>query len=394
MRDILQVAEAGQPGNFVRKQSHPTVTWTFAADDSSRLSTCRGNLRSSTYDRISTSRSQESEDSGVKSSVSTSQNEDDPPLSPTSTDDPPLSPTSTGSDDTKKKRSILRKMSSISGMSLRSCPSSPLFDFPSFDELFEAGGKQHMALAMHQSRSGLLRQPSYPGPTVSVLDEHTDDLELSTTPPDDDRKSFKRQDSELSQNFTTMVYRSWEKSKGFRGYRERLGNSLCHRYCMCCRCESTLFIGLYCLVGVFLTCSGIVCFINCQEELLVSSFLMVDGVLSVFVFPALVMGWTKRIGGCVGKDERVGSGSFWISVVVLRIFLSASGTFVCVHRFFVSGPVWTDEICRFEFYALLGGIVFEWIFCLFAIFLPLCFYCILYKCARSFEPKPIIELET
>lgn len=52
---------------------------------------------------------------------------------------------------------------------------------------------------------------------------------------------------------------------------------------------------------------------------------MVDGVLSVFVFPALVMGWTKRIGGCVGKDERVGSGSFWISVVVLRIFLSASG---------------------------------------------------------------------
>lgn len=108
-------------------------------------------------------------DSGVKSSVSTSQNDDDPPQSPTSTDDPPLSPTSTGSDDTKKKRSILRKMSAISGMSLRSCPSSPLFDFPSFDELFEAGGKQHMALAMHQSRSGLLRQPSYPGPTVSVL---------------------------------------------------------------------------------------------------------------------------------------------------------------------------------------------------------------------------------
>ena len=61
MRDILQVAEAGQPDNFARKQSHPTVTWTFAADDSSRLSTCRGNLRSSTYDRISTSRSQESE---------------------------------------------------------------------------------------------------------------------------------------------------------------------------------------------------------------------------------------------------------------------------------------------------------------------------------------------
>lgn len=95
-------------------------------------------------------------DSGVKSS---SQNEDEPPISPTST----------SSDDVKKKRSILRKMSNISGVSLRSSPSTPLFDFPTFDELFETEGKQHMKLSMHQSKSGFLRQQSYPGPAVSVL---------------------------------------------------------------------------------------------------------------------------------------------------------------------------------------------------------------------------------
>lgn len=95
-------------------------------------------------------------DSGVKSS---SQNEDEPPISPTST----------SSDDVKRKRSILRKMSNISGVSLRSSPSTPLFDFPTFDELFETEGKQHMKLSMHQSKSGFLRQQSYPGPAVSVL---------------------------------------------------------------------------------------------------------------------------------------------------------------------------------------------------------------------------------
>lgn len=382
MSGVLQVSEATHREDFVKTPNQSGVTWTFAADDDlNGPSPCRPNLKSPTYNWLSNSRSQESEDSGVKSS---SQNEDEPPISPTST----------SSDDVKKKRSILRKMSNISGVSLRSSPSTPLFDFPTFDELFETEGKQHMKLSMHQSKSGFLRQQSYPGPAVSVLDENADDMEASLTQAEESRRSFKRQDSVLSQNFSSMVYRSWKGSKGFRGYRERLGTSIHHRYCMCCRFESTVFIGLYLLVGIFLSCSGVVCYINCSDEILVSYFLIADGVFSVFVFPILVMVWTKRVGGCVGQEEKVESGSFWISLLVFRILLTASGTFVCVYRYHLSDTDWSEKICRYEFYALLAGVVFEWTFCVVVIFLPLCVYFILYLIAPTFEPKSDLNVIT
>jgi hypothetical protein len=70
---------------------------------------------------------------------------------------------------------------------------------------------------------------------------------------------------------------------------------------------------------------GVVCLFDCSDEISVSGYLILDGLLSVFVFPTLIMGWTKRIGGCVGDQEKVGSGSFWISVLVLRVLFTASG---------------------------------------------------------------------
>ncbi|XP_061174671.1 uncharacterized protein LOC133183779 [Saccostrea echinata] len=373
MSGIVRVSEAVQRENFFK--THPVVTWTFGADDELHVLSDRPNLTSSTYERLSTSRSQESEDSGVKSSVSTSHNEDEAPVSPASTT----------SDDTKRRRSILRKLSTSSGLSLRSNPSSPLFDFPTFEELFEGKGK--FKLSTHHSKPIFSRQQSYPGPAVAVLDENTDDTEISLTATEEKPKSIKRLDSTMSQNFSSLVHDSWKGSKGFRGYRQRLGNALHHRYCMCCRFESTLFIGLYCLVGLFLSSSGIVCYINCLDEILVSCYLTVDGILSVFVFPILVMGWTRRVGGCVGDEEDVGTGTFWISVLVLRILLTASGTFVCIYRYCMEEPVWESKMCQFEFYALLGGIVFEWIFCVTAIFLPMCFYCVLYCFAPSYGAK-------
>lgn len=81
---------------------------------------------------------------------------------------------------------------------------------------------------------------------------------------------------------------------------------------------------------------GVVCYINCSDEILVSYFLIADGVLSVFVFPILVMVWTKRVGGCVGQEEKVESGSFWISLLVFRILLTASGnvpSLSCIYIF-------------------------------------------------------------
>ncbi|XP_055995237.1 uncharacterized protein LOC125650590 [Ostrea edulis] len=378
MWDSLQVSENAKREDFVKTHTHPVVTWTFGD-----VSSDRPNLRSSTYERLSTSRSQESEDSGVKTSVSTSHNEDEPPVSPTFTI----------SDGARKKRS--RKLSTVSsGPSLRSIPSSPLFDFPTFDELFEGSGKWNVKLSMHHSKPVFLHQQSYPGPTVPDLDEDADEVEISVPHTEDRRKSFKKQDSTMSQNLSMLVYSSWTGSKGFRGYRDRLGNALHHRYCMCCRLESTLFIGLYCLVGLFLTCTGIVCFLDCPDEILVSCYLILDGFLSVFVFPTLIMGWTKRIGGCVGEQEKVGSGSFWISVLVLRILLTASGTFVCVHRYFIAEPVWTSTTCEYEFYALFGGVVFEWTFCATVILLPTCFFCILYLFAPSYGSKSDMTLIT
>lgn len=45
---------------------------------------------------------------------------------------------------------------------------------------------------------------------------------------------------------------------------------------------------------------GVVCYINCLDEILVFYFLIVDGVFLVFVFFIFVMVWIKCAGGCVG----------------------------------------------------------------------------------------------
>lgn len=65
------------------------------------------------------------------------------------------------------------------------------------------------------------------------VDEDADEVEISVPHTEDRRKSFKKQDSTMSQNLSMLVYSSWTGSKGFRGYRDRLGNALHHRYCMC-----------------------------------------------------------------------------------------------------------------------------------------------------------------
>lgn len=55
MWDSLQVSENAKREDFVKTHTHPVVTWTFGDVSSDRP------LRSSTYERLSTSRSQESE---------------------------------------------------------------------------------------------------------------------------------------------------------------------------------------------------------------------------------------------------------------------------------------------------------------------------------------------
>lgn len=70
------------------------------------------------------------------------------------------------------------------------------------------------------------------------------------------------------------------------------------------------------------------------------------------------------------------------------------GTFVCVYRYHLSDTDWSEKICRYEFYALLAGVVLEWTFCVVVIFLPLCVYFILYLIAPTFEPKSDLNVIT
>ncbi|KAK3098423.1 hypothetical protein FSP39_019314 [Pinctada imbricata] len=56
-----------------------------------------------------------------------------------------------------------------------------------------------------------------------------------------------------------------------------------------------------------------------------SCYLLIDGVLSVFVFPILIMEWSKRIGGCISATEETGSGTFWGTVLLIRALFVVSG---------------------------------------------------------------------
>lgn len=63
------------------------------------------------------------------------------------------------------------------------------------------------------------------------------------------------------------------------------------------------------------------------------------------------------------------------------------GIFVCVYWYYLLDMDWLEKICRYEFYVLLVGVVFEWIFCVVVIFLFLCVYFILYLIVLIFELK-------
>ena len=54
-------------------------------------------------------------------------------------------------------------------------------------------------------------------------------------------------------------------------------------------------------------------------------FMFLEGALSVFVFPILIMSWTKRVGGCVHEDQKLGRGFFFLAVLLLRIVSAAAG---------------------------------------------------------------------
>lgn len=63
--------------------------------------------------------------------------------------------------------------------------------------------------------------------------------------------------------------------------------------------------------------------------MMVNVYLTVDGVLSTFIFPVLVMDWTVRVGGCVSEPNKVSKATFWNCVLIARIVLSILGKYLC-----------------------------------------------------------------
>ena len=64
---------------------------------------------------------------------------------------------------------------------------------------------------------------------------------------------------------------------------------------------------------------------ECSDLAMVYYFLFVEGTFSVFLFPILIMNWTKRIGGCVHEDQKLGRGFSFITILVMRIATATVG---------------------------------------------------------------------
>ncbi|OWF54051.1 uncharacterized protein LOC110445639 [Mizuhopecten yessoensis] len=270
---------------------------------------------------------------------------------------------------------------------------SPLWDFPSFDELFNSGGKA--TLALHRSPTSISDlMPRSPTSTSSLggestrLEEESETSATSGQPNMESRQSglsgISRQDSIMSQSFRSLLFKSWEGShNSFVNFRSRLGGSVRHKYCMCCRITSMPFVFANVAIGMFITCVAVLCFIHCQDELMMTVYVLVNGLLSVFFFPTLIMAWNKRVGGCVneskkGEDDKEESPAFFIVTLLCRIISSITGTVLLVYRYYWMGPEWDSTLCEVEFFMTFAVITMEWtllvLFLIFPIIIYFCFY--------------------
>ena len=67
---------------------------------------------------------------------------------------------------------------------------------------------------------------------------------------------------------------------------------------------------------------------ECHSLEIINYFMLMEGVLSVFLYPILIMNWAKRIGGCVHEDQKLGRGFFFLAVLIVRIITAITGKFL------------------------------------------------------------------
>lgn len=234
------------------------------------------------------------------------------------------------------------------------------FCFPSFDELFEgASGGIYLLTKQHSNKDE-------PKNTDAISDEsNTREVDSASPPPP--TTTLKKQDSIMQQDFKTTLYNSWEGSTDFFNFRVRFGGAMYHKYFSCCRVDDTHFLGVYVVFGLALVCTGVVGISHCQTNLELNIYLTVDGLLSVFLFPVLLMDWTARVGGCVNEPDKVGRGKFWYCMLLARISLSILGT---VMMLYINRPPSVIGACVFGYHVAIATVILEWIFLFVIIFIP------------------------
>ncbi|XP_069137831.1 uncharacterized protein [Argopecten irradians] len=277
-------------------------------------------------------------------------------------------------------------------VSFSSSTTSPMWDFPSFDELFDTGGRARIGL--HRSPTSISdvvpRSPtntSLEGESVrleeeSVVSATSGQPAMSTSSP-----PISRQDSVMSQSFRSLLFKSWEGSHhNFVHFRSRLGASVRHKYCMCCRFTSSPFLFVNVALGMFITSLGVLCFIHCRDELMMSTYVLVNGLLSVFFFPTVILAWNKRVGGCINeskKDEGTPKEgpAFFIVALLSRIASTIIGTVLLVYRHYWMEHTFENTLCEAEFFLTFAIITIEWTFFVVFLMFPFIIYFCLYRVA-------------
>ncbi|KAL5004142.1 hypothetical protein ScPMuIL_017598 [Solemya velum] len=228
-------------------------------------------------------------------------------------------------------------------------------DYPSFDDLFE--GVTRVTISESFKDLKIDSEPEEPAPEVLVIDDDT---------------------QEADQSEKNVFVDSLSGTTGFFGFRRRLGNTLHDKVNARCRVDCFIMSAIYAMYGMFITSAGVVCLVTCMGETLVAGYLLVDGILSVFVFPLLLMGWCKRIGGYIESSDKSGKGVFWGVTLIVRLLTLIAGTFLLYERYeLMKIDDWTN-MCFLNFIIMLMSIMIEWTAVVVFLVIPTIFYVFVY----------------
>ena len=84
------------------------------------------------------------------------------------------------------------------------------------------------------------------------------------------------------------------------------------------------------LSNTLLLFPGVLGLEQCSQEKFINYFLIINGVLSVFIFPITVMEWGNRVGGCENEHEKLGNGIYFVLILVGRLGAAICGSLICL----------------------------------------------------------------